>query len=547
MRYHNALFGLFALTLSASVMGHGLVSEPPSRNWTCGAVTPPDRAEPGSACEEAFEDDFQGGYQFMSVLTHSLGRSDEPLTDNVCGFDSSTWDGGATPWDKPIDWPTSPMSAGEHTFTWAIEWGPHFDDTEDFKYWITKPDFEYQVGVPLEWDDFEEEPFCELGWDDNNPSAHPDVEADYANALFHNTCTVPERSGRHVIYAEWGRNYFTYERFHGCIDVQYEGGSGPVEPTPDPVTADINATPSDSYFTGAGEIALSAAGSEGSDLSYSWSLEADDSSLYSLSDTSGETTVLSLSEPQAEGTVTVRLQVSSGSNSDSTSYAFTHMPEAGASWASLGSLVSEARELNVGDSVQLRLVGNDGSDTYAPQPALEIDSALTGSDQWTYALAQAVNDSDLDVRVGVLNSDGDVEPAQSATDNSVYAQTPSAYASAFLEVDAADDGGDNGDAPDTPTASCEYVVQSDWGEGFVADIVITNNSDSVINGWAVEWSYEGNTQVTNGWNADIEGSNPYTASGLGWNDDIQPGESVSFGFQGTGDSGNPEIGGAVCE
>ena len=36
---------------------------------------------------------------------------------------------------------------------------------------------------------------------------------------------VPERQGRHVIYAEWGRNHFTFERFHGCVDVVIGGAS----------------------------------------------------------------------------------------------------------------------------------------------------------------------------------------------------------------------------------------------------------------------------------------------------------------------------------
>ena len=31
----------------------------------------------------------------------------EPLPEHVCGFGSETWQGGATPWDAAIDWPTS--------------------------------------------------------------------------------------------------------------------------------------------------------------------------------------------------------------------------------------------------------------------------------------------------------------------------------------------------------------------------------------------------------------------------------------------------------
>src|SRR5690606_31660488 len=200
-------FSVLALSLSAGALGHGLMSEPAARNWLCGAVTKPDQAPAGSICAQAFADGSNGGYQFMSVLTHDVGRAGvSPLPTNVCGFDSETWQGGVTPWDKPIDWPTHEFSAGPRTITWDISWGPHFDDTEDFRYYITKPDFQYQVGRALTWDDFESEPFCDLSYDDSNPTGNPNVIPDKGQALFHTQCNIPERTGRHVIYGEWGRN-----------------------------------------------------------------------------------------------------------------------------------------------------------------------------------------------------------------------------------------------------------------------------------------------------------------------------------------------------
>ena len=44
----------------------------------------------------------------MSVLTHDVGRAGvTPLPQNVCSFDSETFNGQVTPWDTPIDWPTN--------------------------------------------------------------------------------------------------------------------------------------------------------------------------------------------------------------------------------------------------------------------------------------------------------------------------------------------------------------------------------------------------------------------------------------------------------
>ncbi len=547
MRYQSLLFGSFTLMLSASVMGHGVMSEPASRNWTCGAITKPDTAPAGSACAEAFEGDFQGGYQFMSVLTHDLGRKGvSPLPDNVCGFDSETWQGGATPWDKPIDWPTNDISPGPLTITWDIPWGPHFDDTEEFVYYITKPDFQYEVGKPLTWDDFESEPFCDLtGYDDTNPGATPNSTPEKGSSLFHTECVVPERTGRHVIYGEWGRNYYTYERFHGCIDVQFDGDNGG-DPQPDPVVADLTASPANSVFAGAGEIQLSASGSSGSNLSYNWSVEASNSALYSLSSTSDASTVLTLAEPQSESDVTVRVQVSNADGSDTDAFSFTHVPSTGTSWEDVAPLTNAAQTLSAGDEVQLRLVTNEGTDVYLPSTPFVVDNGDAAV--WTYELAQAVNGENTDVRVGVLNDDGDVEPAQSATENRVYAQVPSAYSGAFLQVDEADDG-DNGDGGDNGNggATCEYVINSDWGSGFVAGIVITNNGSETINGWEVSWDYSGNTQVTNGWSAELSGSGPYTASNMSWNASIAPGSSVEFGFQGTGSAETPEVTGDICD
>lgn len=98
-------------------------------------------------------------------------------------------------------------------------------------------------------------------------------------------------------------------------------------------------------------------------------------------------------------------------------------------------------------------------------------------------------------------------------------------------------------------ASCSYLVNSDWGSGFTATIRIKNNGTSPINGWSLNWSYSDATRITNTWNANLTGNNPYAASGLSWNSSIQPGQSVEFGFQGNKNNGPaqvPVISGSVC-
>jgi len=69
---------LLLMATAHSAVGHGLLQQPASRNWFCGAITKPDHVLNGVAqypvCGEAFAINFSAGYNFMSVLTHTQGR-----------------------------------------------------------------------------------------------------------------------------------------------------------------------------------------------------------------------------------------------------------------------------------------------------------------------------------------------------------------------------------------------------------------------------------------------------------------------------------------
>ncbi|MEM7587028.1 MAG: lytic polysaccharide monooxygenase [Acidobacteriota bacterium] len=517
------------------LLGHGLMEEPASRNWFCGAITKPDQVANGTAaypvCGDAFATDFNGGYSFMSVLTHDVGRAGvTPLPVHVCGFGSETWNGGATPWDTPIDWPTNSMSSGRNEIVWNISWGPHFDDTEEFRYWITKSDFQFQVGVPLTWDDFESQPFCVLTYDDANPAANPDVVPDKPATRFHTFCDVPARSGRHVIYGEWGRNFFTFERFHGCIDAVFDGGqtSG--------VDAQIATVPNVSQITGSGSLQLDGSGSTGSGLNYQWSVAAADPSLYALTAPNAASTQLSYANPAAAGNVTVSLTVSDGQSSDTASRVLSHLPDTPTAYQLLGPLTTDPQTLAEGDRVSVRAVLDNGQDVFYPATPLVITAANTAADAWPVDLAGAINGPGSPLAIGVLDSNGDVVPAADATANQIYALLPTSVASAFLIVESG-------------PASCEFIVTNEWNTGFTATIRITNGGSTTLNGWQVSWEFTDGSSVDNLWNANLSGTNPYSASNLSWNGTIAPGASSEFGFVGIkGGSGVevPRVQGAVC-
>jgi predicted carbohydrate-binding protein with CBM5 and CBM33 domain len=426
-----ALLALF----STAALPHGLIQDPPSRNWFCGAVTKPDQVANGTAqypvCGNAFNAPgvpAEAGYSFMSVLTHTTGRAGVGPRTNVCSFNSETWNGNATVWDQPIDWPTVPMTSGLKTFTWNISWGPHFDDTQEFRYWITKPGFVWQTGRALSFSDFEDTPFCTLNYSDATPNANPNVIPNKSNATFATRCTVPARSGRHVIYAEWGRNHFTYERFHGCIDAQFSGNPPPT------VTANIALNPNVTTFTGPGSIQLNGSGSVGTNLSYAWSVDSENPGLYSITNPTSANATLNLGAPQASGNVTVNLLVTSGSASDTETRTILHQPAISNQWFDLGALTNDPRTLVVGDRVNVRTVSSTGQDAFWPSTPITITSANTGATQWPVTLANAVNGLNGNVRIGVLNSQNQVVPQASATANRVYSLTSANIVSAFLQI-----------------------------------------------------------------------------------------------------------------
>ena len=98
-------------------------------------------------------------------------------------------------------------------------------------------------------------------------------------------------------------------------------------------------------------------------------------------------------------------------------------------------------------------------------------------------------------------------------------------------------------------AGCQYLVASQWNNGFTATIKITNTGTSAINGWNVNWKYTGDNRISNSWNATLNGTNPHTATNLSWNRVIQPKQSIEFGVQGTKGAAAaevPVISGDVC-
>lgn len=85
----------------------------------------------------------------------------------------------------------------------------------------------------------------------------------------------------------------------------------------------------------------------------------------------------------------------------------------------------------------------------------------------------------------------------------------------------------------------KYQTKSDWKDGFAGEISITNNTDSTIEAWELEFDFS--KEITNFWTADIishEG-NHYKIRNQQWNGVIKSDETITLGFDGkTGDVGS---------
>lgn len=94
--------------------------------------------------------------------------------------------------------------------------------------------------------------------------------------------------------------------------------------------------------------------------------------------------------------------------------------------------------------------------------------------------------------------------------------------------------------------SCTYVVSNSWGSGFTGAIRVTNSGTGAKSGWTATWQYSGSNRITSSWNTTLTGSNPYNATGLGWNNTIGAGQTVEFGFQGNTNGGSVETPTVTC-
>ncbi|GIF06989.1 hypothetical protein Asi03nite_45270 [Actinoplanes siamensis] len=92
-----------------------------------------------------------------------------------------------------------------------------------------------------------------------------------------------------------------------------------------------------------------------------------------------------------------------------------------------------------------------------------------------------------------------------------------------------------------PACSAVYTVQDQWNGGFVANVSVTAGS-TALNGWLVALSLPAGTSMTSVWNAVSSGSSGnVTVTNQSYNGRLAAGQSVTFGFQGTGNGSGAAV------
>jgi cellulose 1,4-beta-cellobiosidase len=86
-----------------------------------------------------------------------------------------------------------------------------------------------------------------------------------------------------------------------------------------------------------------------------------------------------------------------------------------------------------------------------------------------------------------------------------------------------------------PGCSVAYTKAWEGGNGFGANIAITNTGDAITNGWSLVFNFPNGQQLQNGWPVSFtqSGSQVTVASDADWNRSIATGATFTAGFNGT--------------
>ncbi|TDQ46118.1 lytic polysaccharide monooxygenase [Actinorugispora endophytica] len=227
----GALAGLAAtlavVVPAAPAAAHGGLTFPATRTYACyvngieggngGNIVPTN-----PACQNALAEN--GNYPFYNwfgnLISDAGGRHREIIPDGeLCG-PTANFSAFNAPGE---DWPTTTLRPRSQITFQYNAWAPH---PGTWYQYVTKDGWD--PDSPLGWDDLESAPFDQVT-DPPLRSGGPE------GAEYHWDATLPDKSGRHVIYSIWQRSD-SPEAFYNCSDVVFDDDGG-TNPDPGDTTA----------------------------------------------------------------------------------------------------------------------------------------------------------------------------------------------------------------------------------------------------------------------------------------------------------------------
>ncbi|MEU9997967.1 lytic polysaccharide monooxygenase [Streptomyces sp. NPDC050848] len=207
-----ALAGLGA----SPAVAHGSMTDPVSRVSACYAEGP--ESPKSAACKAAVAaSGAQAFYDWNAVnIANAAGKHRDLIPDGeLCSAGNDKYRGLDL---ARGDWPASTLAAGKHTFRYKGT-APH---RGSFELYVTKDG--YDPSKPLKWSDLEAKPFATV----------TDPRMENGDYVFDGT--IPNKSGRHLIYSIWQRSD-SPEAFYTCSDVVFGKDSGSTGGAPAPTAS----------------------------------------------------------------------------------------------------------------------------------------------------------------------------------------------------------------------------------------------------------------------------------------------------------------------
>ncbi|MFD7708991.1 lytic polysaccharide monooxygenase [Streptomyces sp. NPDC059785] len=190
---------------AAPAVAHGTMGDPASRVFQCYAEGP--ESPDSDACKAAVAaGGTQALYDWNGIrIGDAGGRHQELIPDGeLCSAGNDEFKGLDL---ARADWPATSVGSGSYTFKYRVT----AQHKGTFTVYITKAG--YDPSQPLAWDDL----------DLANPVATK-TDPVAADGYYTFSGTLPERSGKQLLYAVWQRSD-SPEAFYSCSDVTF-GGSG---------------------------------------------------------------------------------------------------------------------------------------------------------------------------------------------------------------------------------------------------------------------------------------------------------------------------------